>query len=128
MALELTSGQTHWDVKPKVRRISERFAARNPITWNTYKDHPKGYHLDDVSVDYWGPSGRGDPISQHIGTLIAGRLLQRRARTPIAWLIWNGRIWQSSTGWQPYNGWQGMHYDHVHVTFRMYSNTAGRTP
>lgn len=121
-------GATHWSVRPRIRRRAERLVRDSSSTWNTYEDHPQGYHLDDVSVDFWGNGGRGDPLPPRVGDRICQRLLNQRARLPVAWIIWEGKIWQPHTGWQIYNGWFGDHYDHVHVTFRVRSETAGRIP
>lgn len=121
-------GATHWDVRRDVKAKANRMVELYGGSWNTYENHPQGYFLDDVSVDFWNDRGRGAPIPPTVGSKITSRLLQTRARFPIAWLIWEGKIWQPHSGWQDYSGWQGEHFDHVHVTFRLYSDTAGRTP
>lgn len=99
-----------------------------PVTWNSYLDHPVGYHLDDISVDFWGDGGRGDPITPVHGNLISQRALKNSRLPAIAWMIWNRRIWRPNVGWMPYNGWSGWHEDHVHITWNLYSRTAGKWP
>lgn len=128
MAIDWSKHWTHWDVRRAAKRVANRLQNSLATRWNTYYDHPVGYALDDISVDFWGPSGRGDPITPSVGEKICARLLGNIDDRPIAWLIWNGRIWTPQNGWQPYNGWSGMHKDHVHVTFNMYSRVGGRWP
>lgn len=121
-------GPTHYRVKPLVRRRANALVERYGGTWNTYLDHPTGYHLDDVSVDFWGEGGRGVPIGPARGQKIVDQLLATIQLTPVAWIIWRGRAWRPHTGWRDYPGWLGLHMGHVHCTFNLYSNTAGAWP
>jgi hypothetical protein len=111
-----------------VSRRSNALVRQYGGTWNTYYNHPKGYWLDDVSVDHWGRGGRGGPIGQRRGDSVSAAILKRREDFPVAWLIWYGRWWRPGIGWAPYTGFSGMHYDHVHVTYYRYSRTCGCWP
>ena len=128
MAIDWSAHPTHHRVRRKVRREANRIQRLGASRWNTYYDHPVGYGLDDVSVDHWGEGGRGTRIKESVGNAIVQRVLNRRQKYPVAWLIWFRRIWTPAWGWQPYNGWSGAHEDHVHVTYNYYSRTAGRWP
>lgn len=128
MAIDWRDHPTSHAVRKAVRREANFHASERDVTWNTYYDHPVGYHLDDVSVDFWGTSGRGDAIKTEDGNEIVRKALNRLDIVPVAWLIWRGRIWYPYTGWSTYSGWSGLHYDHVHITFNLYSRTAGKWP
>lgn len=64
---------------------------------------------------------------------VIARYLMKHARTlNIAWIIWDGRIWNPSRDrynvWRTYTGGYGVsggHYDHIHV---MLSNGSGKIP
>jgi hypothetical protein len=110
-------GPTHWDVRPDVRRVANRVAERFDCTWNTYRDHPPGAHLDEVSVDFWGSGGRGDNLPRDKRRKIARYLRQREGLPRWLWII-NGNRGYLPNGerFTPPGGrlWNG---GHVHVTF-----------
>ena len=115
--MDLSRHYTHWNVKPYVREHAQETATRFRTSWNTYYDHPPGYALDAVSVDFWDEGGRGYELDEHTGDAVVAWLLGQHVLVPIQWLIWFGHIWTPEAGWLVYNGWQGSHHDHVHVTF-----------
>lgn len=121
-------GATHWNVQSPVRDQAVDVVRRFGGTWNTYLDHPDGYALDDVSVDFWGPGGRGSPVGEARGTDISAWILGQNEIFPVAWLIWWGWWWRPDIGWKPYGNWMGGHFDHVHVTYLRHSNTARKLP
>lgn len=91
--------------------------ARDP-----YPDHPSG-HACDLMYAY-GKFPKGKELSD--GNATATWMTQHAEEYGIRYLIWQGRLWLSSTGkWVPYksnvykdeqtNPTTG-HYDHIHVT------------
>jgi hypothetical protein len=112
---------THWDVLAPIERAAVECATRHGASWNTYWDHPPGMMLDQQSIDFWGPGGRGDPIGIFRGFAVWGWLFYDPRPPLIEWIIWQGWIWQRSSGWdwfsddEPYADMG--HFRHVHVTF-----------
>lgn len=117
-------GPTHYNVLPQVRTEVQRIANRHRRSWNTYTNHPQPYWLDDISVDFWGARGRGQRVGRIVGWKICRDLI-RRAPLPICYIRWRGRIWHPKSGWYRFNPDGIGHYDHVHVTFDLYSHTGG---
>lgn len=128
MAINWADHPTHYHVRAFLRSYADEVAHVVLGTWNTYTDHPPGYYLDDISIDWWGQHGRGDPLTELQGDTVAKYLIQNRHKRPIAWLIWNSKIWTPGQKWEPYSGWAGTHQDHVHCTFDAYSRTGDRWP
>src|SRR5215207_11615064 len=54
-------GATHYNWRPDVRRLVDYIEYWYATAANTYYNHPTGWWLDDVSVDFWSPWGRGSP-------------------------------------------------------------------
>jgi hypothetical protein len=119
-------GATHFnwrgDVANFVGHIENSFS-----TWgNTYVNHPTGFGLDDVSVDFWAPfigwdgvSGRGNPIDPAVGQAVWDYVFFGNFPPFIRWGIWQGWMWDYFDGWiwycdiDPFD----CHFDHVHFTF-----------
>lgn len=121
-------GPTHYNVKPHVRTVANRIANRLNTSWNTYTDHPQPYWLDDISVDFWGPRGRGHRIGMVKGWRVARHLIERN-EIPVCYIRWQHRIWHPKSGWYYFNPDGISHNDHVHVTFDLFSDVAkGRCP
>lgn len=119
-------GPTHYNVLPIVRRVSDELVDHYGGTWNTYEDHPEPYWLDDISVDHWGPMGRGNPIGAVRGWRIARSIIRRnRLGLPVCYIRYRGRIWHPRSGWYRFNPDGIGHYDHVHVTYDFPSQTSG---
>ena len=110
-------GETHYRWRPDVKRLVKRFQHRYDTAANTYVDHPTGWHLDDRSVDFWSPAGRGWAISPAVGHKIFIRLRRRRRPPWWRWLIWQGVIYFPDGTSRVYEDPNDQHYDHVHVTF-----------
>jgi hypothetical protein len=108
---------THHSWRPDVRAVVEYIESRFSTAANTYNDHPVGWGLDNVSVDFWGLGGRGDPIDPNVGQEIVEFLFNDPNLLWFRWLIWQGWIWEHTLGWQPYDDPFDMHFDHVHLTF-----------
>jgi hypothetical protein len=118
-------GPTHYRVLPVLKRVADRIVSRVGGTWNTYLDHPTGYHLDDISIDFWGPGGRGDPIGRLRGWRVSRRLIRlNRKGLPICYIRWRHRIWHPRTGWYFFNPDGISHDDHVHFTADLFSRVA----
>ncbi len=112
---------THWRVRSDVRAAAETVRFKFGGSWNTYDDHPPGYHLDDTSTDHWSASGRGSPLDEHTGDAMVAWILGQHQVMPVRWLIWWSWWWRPGIGWAPYSGWQGNHGPgpdaHIHVTY-----------
>jgi hypothetical protein len=117
-------GPTHYNIRDDLRGLVELLANRHGASWNTYLDHPAPYWLDDISVDYWGRNGRGAPVGRKRGNRIARDLIHNEHASP-CYIRWRGRIWHPKSGWYSYNPDGIGHYDHVHVTFDLFSHSAG---
>ena len=111
-------GATHhnWtpEVEATVQQVLSRFSA---LTANTYIDHPwEGW--DGLSVDYWGPGGRGDPIPTDLQWTSARYLLRMPGLPNIRHLITEHSLWTSWGGWSYWRpkGHAGR-LRHVHVTY-----------
>jgi hypothetical protein len=86
---------------------------------NTYVDHPNGWRLDNRSVDFWNPAGRGFPIDFTVGEAIVNYVMNIDGNNPpfTSWYIWQGVIWDNFYGYRWYWDENDLHYDHVHFTF-----------
>lgn len=114
---------THWNVREDIYALAQYICGRHGSTWNSYYDHPPGYNLayDHLSVDFWGPNGRGDPVGLWLGHSIFGHLFYDPEPPHIDWIIWQGWIWTYYGGWEWFSGdepWSDNgHFRHVHVTY-----------
>jgi hypothetical protein len=114
---QLGFGSTHWNVRADVAAIASRVRRRYGVTWNTYHDHPPGFALDNVSVDFWGPNGRGDELRTAKIQRMGRRILRMRERPAIRWIIAERRIWTPADGWRAYSYRPTWDRGHLHVTF-----------
>jgi Transglycosylase SLT domain len=89
--------------------------------WNPSSDHPRGKACDyTVGVIGQHPANR----DKAAGWQLASWLTTHAAALRVNYVIWQGQIWQQSTGWRPYTGGgvydpadaTGGHFDHVHVS------------
>jgi hypothetical protein len=109
-------------VTQAVRERSAEVRSRFGGSWNTYKGHglppARG---EALTVDHWGPGGRGDPLAEHMGDAMVGWILGQHVIDPVRVLIWFSWIWTPQTGWVPYSGFQGNHGPgkdaHIHVGY-----------
>jgi len=110
-------GATSWAVRPDVRAVAQTVSRKFGCSWNTYIDHPPGLGLDAVSVDFWGPGGRGDNLPPEKRRQIANYLKERTGFPRWRWII-NGNHGQYADGtrFTPPGGplWNR---GHVHITF-----------
>ena len=112
------SGATryHWSspVSANVQRVLSRWPH---VTANTYVCHP-WCGWADVSVDFWGSHGRGDPIPEHTGKEIRHFLMNLSGSPFIRHTIFQHQLW---TSWGGYSRWLRDDHDgrlqHLHVTY-----------
>jgi hypothetical protein len=89
--------------------------------WNPSSDHPRGKACDyTVGAIGQHPSD----ADKAVGWQLADWLTAHAAALRVKYVIWQGQIWQPSSGWRAYSGGgvynpsdaTGGHYDHVHVS------------
>jgi len=119
-------GETHFGWRGDVANLVSIVENSFPTIGNTYFDHPNGFGLDDVSVDFWAPfigfdgvSGRGNPIDFDTGQAILDFVFFDPNPPFIRWYIWQGVIWTPFDGPFDYCAIDpnDCHFDHVHFTF-----------
>lgn len=113
-------GETHWDVEPWVRNMSNDIARRYGASWNTYRGHGLPPAAGERrTVDFWNPGGRGVALKEGSGDAITAWILGQHQVQPVKILIWYSWVWLPGAGWRPYSGFQGNHGpgpdSHVHV-------------
>lgn len=101
-------------VRHNVQLVLSTFSA---VSANTYVCHP-WCGWGRYSVDFWGPAGRGDPLRQDLGPVLA-RFLGTRPGPPfIRHTIWEHTLWTSFGG---FSTWQADDHSgnlrHLHVTY-----------
>ncbi|HVE99730.1 MAG TPA: hypothetical protein VNA27_00100 [Rubrobacteraceae bacterium] len=88
---------------------------------NTYVDHPPGFGMDSVSVDFWDYAGRAASLDSTIGKGILNWIFNDQNAPWINWCIYEGYIWTDGVGWQEYwdtDPWSDAgHWYHLHITF-----------
>jgi hypothetical protein len=101
-----------------VREVVRYIEATYPqAACNTYVGHPwRGWGR--VSVDVWGPGGRGDPIGYDLGWKILGDVFNNPANPALRHTIYIHQLWTSFGG---YSWWAPADHSgrlrHVHLTF-----------
>jgi predicted chitinase len=102
-----------------IRRILGMYPGR--VWANTYIDHPPGFGMDDVSVDFWDWAGRAASLDSTIGREILNWIFNDQNPPWINWCIYEGYIWTDGVGWQEYwdtDPWSDAgHWYHLHITF-----------
>lgn len=110
-------GRTHYNVREDVHELAVQVAGRYGLSWNTYEDHPPGMALDHVSVDFWGPGGRGDMLGPKKRRTVS-RHLRNRIRGPRwRWVINGNRGYYPGGGTFTPPGGAEWNAGHVHVTY-----------
>ncbi len=119
-------GETHFGWRADVANLVSIVENSFPTFGNTYVDHPNGFGLDHVSVDFWAPiigfdgvSGRGIPIDPDVGWAIRDFVFFDPNPPFIQWVIWQGVMWTFWDGEVDYCAIDPFdcHFDHVHFTF-----------
>ena len=94
---------------------------RGRVWANSYVDHPPGFGMDDVSVDFWDYAGRAVSLDPTIGKEILDWIFNDQNAPWINWCIYQGYIWTDGVGWQEYwdtDPWSDAgHWFHLHITF-----------
>lgn len=111
-------GATRWSWTRPVRREVQRILNKYPrVTANTYIGHP-WLGWSRVSVDFWGPGGRGDPIGRKTSKKVLEDLRERPGPPYIRHTILEHVLW-TSFGGSSY--WSADDHSgklrHVHVTY-----------
>jgi hypothetical protein len=111
-------GATRWrwrrDVRAVVAELSREFPAARP---NTYVGHP-WVGWGRVSVDFWGPGGRGDPIQQDLGWQLLHYAFRMPGKPNLRHTIFLHQLWTSYGGysfWRPDDHSGALR--HVHLTY-----------
>jgi hypothetical protein len=112
------TGATRYHWTPQVSANVQRVLTRYPrVTANTYVCHP-WCGWADVSVDFWGNGGRGDPLPTELGENIRHFLMNLRGLPNIRHTILNHQLW---TSWGGYTVWSRDDHTgglrHLHVTY-----------
>lgn len=111
-------GATRWRWRPDVRRVvaylDQQYPQARP---NTYIAHPwPGWSR--VSVDWWGPGGRGDPIAYDIGRDLLDHAFSLPWGPDLRHTIYVHQLWTSFGG---YSWWSPDDHSgalrHVHLTY-----------
>jgi hypothetical protein len=111
-------GATRWRWRPDVRREVARLLSRHSgATANTYIAHP-WVGWSRVSVDFWGPGGRGDPIAYDLGERLLLDAFHHYQAPPLRHYIYVHQLWTSFGG---YSYWSADDHSgalrHVHLTY-----------
>jgi hypothetical protein len=106
----------HWT--PPVRRVVQLTLSKFPAaTANTYVCHP-WCGWGSLSVDFWGPGGRGDAISPDLSVRLRRFLMNLPGKPLIRHTILEHQLW---TRWGGYSYWGRDDHSgalrHVHVTY-----------
>lgn len=87
------------------------------VTANSYVCHP-WCGWSRLSVDFWGPAGRGDSLPPNTGEDIRGFLMNLPGPPLIRHTILEHRLW---TRWGGYSYWAADDHSgnlrHLHVTY-----------
>lgn len=120
--LHPTRYETVWreDIEELARWVWDEYG----LWCNTYIDHPPGFGgiYDSVSMDIWGPAGRGDGSQADWVNSAFYHIFNNGLPPWIRWCIRDGWIWiDDGYGWREYwdtNPWSdGVHRQHGHITF-----------
>ena len=94
-----------------------------PRPGNPTSDHPRGRACDIT----YGAIGRfPTPDERAAGWAMTEWLIAHAQPLGITYLIWDGHIWTTRSGWRPYTGGgiynprhpTGGHYDHIHISVK----------
>lgn len=111
-------GATRYRWRPDVRRVVEALRRKNPRAHpNTYICHP-WCGWGRVSVDWWGPGGRGDPINPEVGHQLLHDAMVMNFGPNLRHTIYKHQLWTSFGGyswWAPEDHAGALR--HVHLTY-----------
>lgn len=115
---------THYDWRADAKAVAREIVEKFDVSVNTYFKHPPDYgrKFEFVSLDVWGPKGRGDPLDPAEGQRVWNYLWNRRG-IGWSWGIYKGRSWGRIKGWDkapsgPPDSDPG-HYRHLHITYEL---------
>ena len=111
---------TRFSWTTQVEAVARYLVDNYDCSVNTYVDHPPGWGLDSVSLDIWGPGGRGDQVNDS-GDAGFWDIFNNGEPPWIRWCIRDGYIWDDYYGWRVYwdnDPWSDAgHWQHRHITF-----------
>lgn len=127
------------DIAELARLVYREFGGPNKLHICTYEEHPPngnghgvwlGIPTERLSLDVWGPEGRGDPLNEDLHAKVWDFLFNRAPAPDIWWAVSRGRMWvrNRSNGVVVGSGtWFGSpagapdsdpgHWHHPHLTF-----------
>jgi hypothetical protein len=110
-------GPTTYDLVDSVREKANAIASATGTKWNTYVGHGRlGGSTQQYTADFWGPGGRGDPLSKEQGYRTASLALEKyNSNPPILYMIRQGEYWRNGA-WSG-NTFGDPHYDHTHISW-----------
>lgn len=101
-------------MRRNVQLIRNNFSA---VSVNTYVCHP-WCGWGPVSLDVWGPAGRGQALRSDLGPAIRKFLMDLPGAPYIRHTIWQHWLW---TSWGGYSWWNANDHSgtlqHLHVTY-----------
>jgi len=121
--------------RPDIEKVARWLVDNFNVSCNTYYEHPEGrgfevastdpdgtvWHIENTSLDVWGPAGRNAPIGPTVGWQIFNILMNDPNPPNIRWIIWQRNQYGEWNSWQgePFEpGDEFMaHEDHIHVTY-----------
>ena len=122
---------TRYEWEPHVARLVRKLywemGGPDEIHVNTYFDHPPDDHprewpvgfFDRLSLDVWGPGGRGDPVGHAKGERAFNLIWNDRGRPYVDWIVWERILLDREAGFVPTpygrNPFE-WHEDHLHLT------------
>jgi hypothetical protein len=118
MGINFILGATHWTWRPDVEAVVySALSHHHGLTANTYVDHPwPGW--DTQSVDFWGPGGRGDPLSVETARSLRRYIHNFPGGPSIRHSILGKRLWTSWGGWSLWDKRDHVgRLRHLHVTY-----------
>jgi hypothetical protein len=127
------------DIEELIRLIYRRFGGPDKQEMNTYVNHPPnangrsiwlGFNTQRLSLDVWGPNGRGDSLPPDRHRDIYRFLFNLDGAPDWWWAISRGAMWQRNRDVNLIPQWEGHirdpdpgppdsdpdHEDHIHLT------------
>lgn len=116
---------TRYNWTPGVEKIARSIVTKFPGTSvNTYVGHPPGWEqYERVSLDVWHENGRGVSLPSGLGDQVFKYVFNLPGAPHIEWIIYKGRMWTRSGGWQNAPGGAADsdpgHWKHIHISYAL---------
>lgn len=115
---------THYSWEPSVEEVARELVEKFDVSVNTYHLHPPGTKVnwEHVSLDVWGPKGRGHKLDPREGRKVWSYLWNRPG-IRWAWGIYEGKMWVRGRGWEssppgPSDS-DAEHNWHIHLSYEL---------